>query len=172
MGHRRVTQVERRADALAALDWAAQQPGAQGGRLALLGWSHGGSAVLAATDATRPEGTAAARLRLAVAFYPGCSTALREGYRPAAPLLLLLGELDDWTPPGPCIELGRRTGAEVHVYAGSQHDFDNPVGRLRLRTDVPNGRNPGQGVHSGPNPQAREQAYALLLRRLNAAMAP
>lgn len=171
MGQRRVTQTQRQADALAALAWAAGQPGAEGGRLALLGWSHGGSAVLAATDAGRAEVAAAAvQPRLAVAFYPGCSAALRADYRPAAPLVLLLGERDDWTPPAPCIELGRRVGAEVHVFPDSHHDFDNPVGRVRLRTDVPNGLRPGQGVHTGPNPQARQQAYALLRQRLAAAM--
>jgi dienelactone hydrolase len=82
---------------------------------------------------------------------------------------MLLGAQDDWTPPGPCIELGRAVGAEVHVYPDSYHDFDNPVGAVTLRRNVPNGVNPGQGVHAGPNAQAREQAYARLLEVLRVA---
>jgi len=57
----------------------------------------------------------------------------------------------------------------VNVFADSYHDFDNPVGSVKLRRDVPNGVNPGQGVHAGANPAAREKAYARLLEVLRAA---
>lgn len=178
IGSRKIDQTERRADALAALSWVATQPWAQPGpqptpqpmRIALLGWSHGGSAVLSATDAARADVRAqAVRPAVAIAFYPGCSAALKSGYQPSAPLVLMLGEKDDWTPPGPCIELGKAVGAEANVYPDSYHDFDNPVGELRLRTDVPNGIRPGQGVHAGPNPATREQAYARLREVLHKA---
>jgi len=160
---RSVGQMARRADALAALSWVAAQPWAQPDRIALLGWSHGGSTVLAATDLTRtPVRHARVRPALAVAFYPGCSAALHSGYRPSTTLVLMLAELDDWTPAKPCIELGHAVGAEVNVYAGSYHAFDNPRGQVRLLPDVPNGVNPGVGVHAGANPAAREQAYARL----------
>ena len=66
----------------------------------------------------------------------------------------------------PCVELGQRVGAEVHVYPDSYHDFDNPAAPVRLRTDVPNGVHPGQGVHAGGNPAAREQAYQRVLQLL------
>lgn len=164
IGSRKVDQQERRADALAAVAWAAGQPWADPQRIVLLGWSHGGSAVLSATDASRADVRgAAARPALAVAFYPGCSASLKSGYRMGAPLVLMLGEKDDWTPPGPCVALGRAVGAEVNVHADSYHDFDNPAGTVRLRRDVPNGVRPGEGVHAGPNPAAREAAYARLL---------
>ncbi|WP_295855579.1 dienelactone hydrolase family protein [uncultured Xylophilus sp.] len=161
IGQRSIDQSHRRADALAALAWVARQPWADARRIAVLGWSHGGSAVLAATDATRESVKASPhRFAAAIAFYPGCSAPLRSGYRPAAPLTLLLGALDDWTPPVPCIALGEAVGADVQVYPDSYHDFDNPSGRLRVRTDVPNGTQPGRGVHVGPNPAARTAAYA------------
>jgi dienelactone hydrolase len=170
IGQRRVNQPERRADALAALAWAAQQPGAAPQRVALLGWSHGGSAVLSATDATHASVRAQAQQPvLAVAFYPGCSAPLKTGWKPSAPVLLLLGALDDWTPPEPCVALARRSGSEVHVFEDSYHAFDAPQGSVRLRTGVPNGMRPGQGVHAGPNPAARAQAYALLRERLDMA---
>lgn len=163
IGSRKIDQTERRADALATLAWVAAQPWAQPERIALLGWSHGGSAVLSATDANRSDVRGQAiRPATAIAFYPGCSAALKSGYKPRAPLVLMLGEKDDWTPPGPCIELGKAVQAEVNVYPDSYHDFDNPVGEVRLRPDVPNGLSPGQGVHAGRNPVTRELAYARL----------
>ncbi|MGH8803475.1 MAG: dienelactone hydrolase family protein, partial [Polaromonas sp.] len=121
IGSRKIDQTERRADALAALSWVAAQPWAQPGpqptRVALLGWSHGGSAVLSATDAARADVRAqAVRPAVAIAFYPGCSAALKSGYQSNAPLVLMLGEKDDWTPPGPCIALGKAVDAEVNVY--------------------------------------------------------
>ncbi|MBX3656197.1 MAG: dienelactone hydrolase family protein [Ramlibacter sp.] len=171
IGQRRIDQTERRADALGALAWLAAQPWADAQRVALLGWSHGGSAVLSATDATRADVQALAPPPvLAVAFYPGCSAPLRSGYRPSTRLVLMLGALDDWTPPQPCIDLGQRVGAEVNVYPDSYHDFDSPVGQVRVRADVPNGVNPGQGVHVGPNPAARDKAYARLRDLLVAAL--
>ena len=48
--------------------------------------------------------------------------------------------------------------AAIVTYPGAYHDFDNPAGRLRVRTDVPNGVNPGRGVTIGPDPAAREDA--------------
>lgn len=168
---RRINGTHRRQDAQAALAWLQRRDDVLADRIAVLGWSHGGSAVLSSTDLTRRD-VAAAREKpaLAVAFYPGCSAARKGGYRPSTRLALMVGEKDDWTPPGPCIELGQAVGAEVNVYPDSYHDFDNPVGALRVRKDVPNGVNPGQGVHVGPNPAARRDAYARLLVLLREAM--
>lgn len=174
-GTRRVTQVERRRDALGALRWLAAQPGVDGARLGLMGWSHGGSAVLAATDAGHPEvADAHPRPALAVAFYPGCAAALAEGWRPAAPLLLLVGEADDWTPAEPCRRLAARAGGPAaagatavgfEAYAGAYHGFDS-LAPVRLRRDVPNGVRSGQGVHVGGDAQARAASQERLLQFL------
>ncbi len=173
IGSRKIDQTQRRADTLGALAWVAAQSWAHPQHVALLGWSHGGSAVLSATDSTHADvRSVAVRPAVAVAFYPGCSAALKSRYQSTAPLVLMLGEKDDWTPPGPCIELGKTVAAEVNVYADSYHDFDNPAGQVQLRADVPNGVNPGQGVHAGPNPAARALAYARLLEVLKIAFAP
>ena len=170
IGTRSINQTERRRDALATLNWVAAQAWATPSKIALLGWSHGGSAVLASTQQQHPEVLAqSVRAAVAIAFYPGCSAAARANYQPNAPLILMLGEKDDWTPPGPCIALGQAVGAEVNVFADSHHDFDNPVGVVKLRKDVPNGLHPGQGVHAGPNPAAREKAYAQVFEALRVA---
>lgn len=163
IGTRRIDQTQRRADALGALAWVGRQPWVKPGQVALLGWSHGGSAVLAATDAQRSDVmTTHPKPAVAVAFYPGCSAALKAGYQAHTRLVILIGEKDDWTPPGPCVALGQASGADVHVYADSYHGFDDPQGTVRVRADVPNGVNPGQGVTVGPNPVAREAAYGRL----------
>lgn len=176
IGTRKINQNDRRRDALAALQWLATQPGVDGQRLALLGWSHGGSAVLAASNLRHADVAAAQVLpRLSVAFYPGCGSDLRGGYRPAADTLVLVGKADDWTPAAPCQALAAPRGAapdrrEVRVvaYEGAYHGFDGTV-PLRLRTDVPNGVYPGQGVHVGGHPVAREQSRKELLAALGKA---
>ena len=161
-GQRRITQLHRRRDALGALQWLSVQQGVDASRLGLLGWSNGGSTVLAATNLQHHE-VAAAPLRpsLAVAFYPGCESERDRGYAPSSPLLMLLGEADDWTPAGPCKAMAaavRQGPAPVwESYPGAYHGFDGSA-PVRLRADVPNGVNPGQGVHVGANPVARDAA--------------
>jgi len=157
---RKIKQSHRRDDVNGVLAWMSQQAWVDSRKTALLGWSHGGSAVLAATD----KRVLSVQNRIlqpdvAIAFYPGCAEALQSGYEPNVELMMLLAELDDWTPPGPCLALANRVQAKVNVYAKSYHDFDNPVGSVKLRTDVPNGLYPGQGVHVGRNPETGPQAW-------------
>lgn len=166
VGMRRITQLQRRRDALGALAWLAAQPGVDPSRLGLIGWSNGGSTVLAATNARHPEVTALqVRASLAVAFYPGCEAEWRRGYEPVAPTLLQLGAADDWTDPAPCRALADSVGpalrVEVDLYPGAVHGFDGP-GPVRHRADIPGGVRPGQGVLVGGDPEAR----AASLRRV------
>ena len=170
-GERTVNPQRRRLDTLGALRWLAQQPGVAADRIALLGWSHGGSTTLATINAGhrdvvsfRGEGAAPPFFRGAVAFYPGCRAASRDAqWQPDIPTRILIGGADDWTPAEPCEALGTRARergwpVEVTVYPGAHHGFDAPRGRVVHRGDVPNGVNPGQGVHVGPDPAAREDA--------------
>jgi dienelactone hydrolase len=169
IGQRKVQQQHRRKDALGALQWLAAHPGVDARRIGLIGWSHGGSAVLTSINLRLPEVAAApVRPAFAVAFYPGCGDERRRGYQPSAPLLMLLGADDDWTPPQPCLALGEESAEprpQVVAYPGAYHGFDG-TGPVRLWREVPNGIHPGQGVHLGGNPAAREAALARLAQFL------
>lgn len=173
MAGRKITQVQRRRDALGALQWLAARDDVDPARLVLLGWSHGGSTVLAATNLNQREVRAApTRPRVAVAFYPGCSADLQRNYAPSAPLLLQIGGADDWTPAAPCEALvasAAEPRPRLVVHPGAHHGFDSNA-PVRLRRDVPNGVNPGQGVHVGGQPEAlarsREELLGFLRRAL------
>lgn len=172
---RSLKEADRVGDAYAALDWLRQQPGVDGTRIAVLGWSHGAGVTL--DIIAHPPAGLARGFAAAVTFYPGCTARARkaERFRPYAPVLLLIGEADDWTPAAPCVDLTQaaqrnRAAMEIVTYPGAYHDFDNPgVTQVRLRKDVPNGVNPGQGVHTGPDAGAREAAkvrVSTFLRRV------
>lgn len=148
----------RAGDARAALAWAAAQPGEPPGGGILLGWSHGGSTVLW-TLAAPPR---AGLLRAAIAFYPGCGATLRQapGWAAPVPLLMLLGEADDWTSAARCQALAARapTRVEVRLFPGAHHNFDHPSAPQRSRL-LPNGLT----VTTGSDPAAREGAIAAVL---------
>lgn len=182
-----VTQGNRRLDVLAALEYLRTRTDIATNRFALLGWSHGGSAVLAAMNARHPVVASylaqlddpAAYFLTAIAFYPGCNASLnsRDGYAPAAPLSVFIGEADDWTSSRPCVALGKVMQAQglplqVRSYRGVHHGFDTPNLRRSLHLDVPNGVRPGQGITIAPNPAAREDAYARMKAQLRAALMP
>ncbi|MFO1312542.1 MAG: dienelactone hydrolase family protein [Burkholderiales bacterium] len=171
-GEPSITPVTRRLDILGALAFAQAQPGIDRKRIALVGWSHGGSTTLAAVngrDARIARFLAAAPAPspfvAAVAFYPGCVVSLRKGgdWMPSVPLRIDTGELDDWTPSTKCVELGedaRKRGADmkVTVYPGAYHGFDAPRGKVTVWKEVTTGANPDMGVTLGPDPAAREAA--------------
>ena len=136
---RRRRPVARVRDAYAALAYLRTLPFVDGSRVGLMGGSHGGSTTLAAMVAPESERAARAgqarRFRRAVALYPGCAARLGAGapstgvYRPVAPLLILIGEKDDWTPAEPCRKLTDAAQAgypvTIKVYPGAYHSFDS-----------------------------------------------
>jgi dienelactone hydrolase len=181
-----IGMANRLADAQGALAYLQSRPDVVPDRIAALGWSHGGSTVLALENAKQPavaqwkEYTGSPPyFRAAVAFYPGCIDSLRapDGYAVAAPLTLFIAGSDDWTAPKPCIDLADRLIAAkqpvtITVYPHTYHGFDGPPSQGRLHLEVPNGVNPGAGVTIAPNPAAREDAYAQLRRFLHAEIGP
>jgi dienelactone hydrolase len=181
IGDNPITPMRRRLDALGALAYLTDRPDVAHDRIALVGWSHGGSTALATVNirdrevaAFRDKAGAPPFFRAVVAFYPGCKVSLGAGdrWQPGAPTRIHIGDSDDWTPAKPCVELGEAMAArgeplKVTVYPDSHHGFDAPSGDVVHRTDVPNGVNPGQGVHVGANPAAREKANAKVRAFLN-----
>jgi dienelactone hydrolase len=171
---RTIKQSHRKMDALATANWVKAQNWLEAGqphttpsplKSVLLGWSNGGTTVLQTIETPKTETSVGSAHRVenlidqAVAFYPGCSQQLARDYQTRVPLTLFIGGKDDWTPPKPCIALGERIGAQLFVYPEAHHGFDSPTGQVRLRRDVPNGVNPGEGVHAGPHPASRADAY-------------
>jgi dienelactone hydrolase len=139
--------VQRIPDAYGALRILATHPRVDARRVALMGFSHGGSLTLGAATAWAretyaPPGRPAFRAFLA--FYPYCNTIHPERERIAAPLRIHAGELDDWTPAAPCVRLVetlRASGqdAAITVYPGAHHGFDNVGGGLFRLPGVDNG---------------------------------
>jgi dienelactone hydrolase len=179
---RTIAPPRRRLDVLGALQWLGTQRWVARDAIALVGWSHGGSTTLATISAENRDVAAfrkradAPFVRAAFAFYPGCNAALRdERWRPAVTTRIVIGAADDWTPAPACEALGargreQRWPLEVTVYPGAHHGFDAPRGKVVHRTDVPNGARPGEGVHVGPDPAAREDAQRRLLAFLRASL--
>lgn len=153
--------VERKRDAHAALLYLQNRSDVRPDRIGLLGWSNGGSAVLAVVGAP----PAATGYRVAAAFYPGCRRSLNDpSWRLAVPLLALSGDADDWTPVSYCQKLAMKNEAvadapfSLKIYPGAFHDFDAPDSRVRTMTGIPGVK--GGAVRLGPDPAARDDAYA------------
>ncbi len=159
---RTLKESDRVGDAYAALAYLRQLPNVDANHIAILGWSHGGGVTL---DTISHRSTIPG-FNAAVAFYPGCTARHKNAdrFHPYAPLLLLIGETDDWTPAAPCKALAATVAArgepmQIVTYPDTYHDFDSPaLTAKRVRKDVPNGVTPGAGVTTAPNPEAREDA--------------
>src|SRR5262245_50416364 len=115
-------------DAYRALEYLASLGSIDTRRVVLQGHSHGGATVLTALDELTAE-MAGTPLRFAagIAYYPPCAYSSAELY---APVLILIGEKDDWTPAAACQQLYARQQAQapgrvrLTVYRGATHVFD------------------------------------------------
>ena len=162
--------IERPRDAYGALQYLQTLPFVRPDAISLLGWSNGGTAVLAAAAAkteARPVGTGH-DFRTAIAFYPDCRPTLEGGdWAPTLPLHILIGALDDWSPPKACADLAGRpfgTPIDLVIYPGAYHEFDDPD----LKVQVRHGVSPaGSGEATvGTDPAARDAAIARVAQLL------
>lgn len=169
---RTIHEEERRDDVFSAMHWLARLSHVDASRIVVAGWSHGASTALSVLDATDKtvEGEAL-KPRATVAFYPGCNKFLKMwNYEITSPLLVLIGELDDWTPAPPCASLGERlrkterASFELVVYPGSYHAFDS-LASVSVRSNVGNTRS-GTAT-SGGNPEARKQSHEKMFNFLS-----
>ncbi len=132
----------------------------------------------------------------AVALYPSCAprygawstskpgtfgpvTDYAGVYQALAPLLILTGEKDDWTPAEPCRDLAQRSRAagypvDIKIYPGAHHAFDSnaPVRYVAQRNNAnsPTGAGATTGGDAAAWADAREQIAAFLARHLKSAV--
>ena len=121
-----VHALTRAADAHSAKDYLAGLPYVDKDRIAVIGASHGGWTTLAAVENTYFEDAPRTNpFKAAVALYPHCGPQL---YRLDAPLLILIGDADDWTFAYRCerMELKgpTRHAVTLKVYPDGTHSFD------------------------------------------------
>lgn len=157
---RDITESNRRLDVVGALQWLSLQPGIDSSKLGVVGWSHGGQTVLAVADASAdPIKPARVKPAALVAFYAGCSAYEKAyQYEVVVPLLVMSGELDNWTPAAPCQRLTQRLKARGQPvryvqYEGSYHAFDSSS--AVTERDNAAGTRTGRAM-AGGNPVARD----------------
>ena len=95
-------------------------------QIGLIGHSHGGWTAVRAVQAS--YGLAARGLKAAVAYYPLCQPQFDRDV--AVPLLILIGDRDDWTPADNCRKL-QAAGftnpglVDAVYYPNAYHSFDS-----------------------------------------------
>ena len=157
---------DRLGDAQGALDWIGAQTSVDPLRVALMGASQGGTIVLTALGKDQGATPGGRRFAAGVAFYPTCSPASAVV---SAPLLVIVGALDDWAPTSDCLAMSAATHdggspETVLVLPGAHHSFD--VESLRGRPqDV-------FGHHLEFDAAATEKANAAVASFLKAALGP
>jgi dienelactone hydrolase len=123
-------------DAYRALNFLVRQPFVDPARIAALGFSQGGWLTLISVEHGIIEQTTTNKFRAAAAFYPPCIAFSGDV---TVPTLILVGELDDWTPAQECRNMvegrddwgisrqkGQGVPIRLIVYPGAYHGFDAP----------------------------------------------
>lgn len=197
---RQTDPLARAYDTYATLAYLRQQPFVDGAHIGVMGGSHGGSTTLLADTMPIAPDAPLADERLhgfaaAVALYPGCGgrygnwSVKREAgdhgkvveftgtYQPIAPLLILIGEKDDWTPAEHCRVLTERAQAagypvSIKIYPGAFHSFDSgsPQRYLaeRRNANAPEGRGATTGGNQPAWNDAMQQVTAFFGKYLKA----
>lgn len=115
-------------DAYGAMDFLSKYTFVDKQRIALMGFSAGGTSALEATKAHGNVQFMDQRFKAAVAYYPICRPRAGDA---DVPTLILEGELDDWSPVEMCrqrVALQSREGQSIKLktYPAAYHDFDSP----------------------------------------------
>lgn len=128
-------------DAYGALRYLRTSPRVKPDRIALQGWSNGGSAALASMSTESLEliaGDHTHGFRAALALYPGCGLQGHfkgDDFVPYAPVRIFIGTHDEEVALPACQKFTTASKAEggdiaITVFEGATHDFDDP-GRQR-----------------------------------------
>jgi dienelactone hydrolase len=156
-----VTGQARVADVAGAIDWLNGQPFVRRNDIGLIGHSHGGWTVMRSVQ--RGFALAGRGLRAAVAYYPACQPQYDRDV--AVPLLILIGDKDDWTSADNCRRL-QAAGftqpalVEAVYYPSAYHSFDSQLVGDRTIT-VADGKSHRLVYDSvaGPDAEARTRAF-------------
>jgi dienelactone hydrolase len=158
-------------DAFGALRYLQTRPDIRGDRVGVIGWSQGGVYAIAVVNGpslerARRRGVAlpAVGFAASVGVYPGgCFSLVKE--QVVRPLLVLIGEADDWTPAATCREMvdamrSRGADATIVTYPGAYHYFDVEGQRREILADVENDNRPGgYGATVAYQPEAAADAH-------------
>jgi dienelactone hydrolase len=142
-------------DAFGAMNYLRSRPDVQPDKIAILGQSYGGMAMMftIANGALPKDLSQEKDFRAAIALYPNCPPVADKDphWRPRQPMLLLMGESDNFVPPAACRELVARARDEgspaiqVQFYPDTHHAFDHPNLPMTVVTSVklpPDGHSP------------------------------
>jgi dienelactone hydrolase len=135
-------------EAYAALNMLSSHPKINPDKIGIVGYSSGGVVSLLSTDEKIRKILARSNNKFAasVNIYPGVIFVFANPTPTKAPVLFLLGEIDDIVPMGKVLEYAERlkkAGGDVQtkVYPGAYHGFDIPPTRGRRVTSVDNDSN-------------------------------
>jgi dienelactone hydrolase len=169
-------------DTFGALRYLQTRADVRPDRVAAMGWSQGGVYAISAINGpslerARRRGVALPAVGFAagIGVYPGgCFSLVRE--QVVRPLLVLIGEADDWTPAAKCREMvdamrSRGADATIVTYPGAYHYFDVRGQRHEVLASVENESRPGgSGATVSYQAEAAADAYgrveAFLARHL------
>jgi dienelactone hydrolase len=178
-----IPSTERFDDAVGALRWLHARPYVDRRHVGVVGWSNGG--VFAMSVINGPSLERAGKrgvvppdpgFAAAIGFYPGgCYSLVKE--RVVRPLLVLLGDADDWTAPSECAEMveamrGKGADASLVLYPGAVHYFDVDYQPRVVLPEVENRNRPGGccgatvGFDADANADARQRVEAFFGRHL------
>lgn len=151
-------------DAQDALRYLQAQAFVDPANVFLMGQSNGGSVAINVAKGDGPHRNAGGNGGYAgvVAYYPWCGSFGRRSVRLAAPLLVLAGAEDDWTPAREC-EGVRSTGAKLQfvVYPQAAHSFD-----LEMMPTQYLGKRVGKNQRAAD--ESRERMLAFFLEQIEA----
>lgn len=121
--------------AYGALRFLQSRPDIAANRIALLGWSHGASATLAAMADDKPGDMRKIGFTAGVVLYPNCVLKKRfekDGYKPYNPVRVFVGTADEKVSPKLCqsfVDRSKLAGNDIslRMFDGATHSYDTPL---------------------------------------------
>ncbi len=163
-------------DVFGGMNYLRSRPDVRPDSIAILGQSYGANAMMftIANGALPKDVPPEKDFRAAIAFYPGCQSLLDAHWRARQPMLLLMGETDNWTLSAPCKELVAQVKKEggppidAHFYPNTYHIFDHPNLPVTVLTDIklPDGHSPIVSSNLESRADAIERVTQFLAKQL------